>query len=79
MAAMVKACTAKGKVGIGRYHMPVKRVTRTRKGRTSPGYRWGSTGKIYFYKAGDKSSRAKAYKKAQAQGKAVKASQGRRK
>ena len=57
--------------------MPVKRVARTRKGRVSPGYRWGTTGKIYFYKVGNDKSRTSAYKKAQTQGAAIKANKGR--
>ncbi len=47
--------------------MPVKRV-QTLKG---PGYRWGSSGKIYTYTPKNKASRERAKKKAEKQGQVV--------
>jgi len=50
--------------------MPVK-TGRDSKG---PYAKWGGSGKKYYYKAGDKSSRERAKKKAAQQGKAAYAS-----
>lgn len=38
--------------------------------------RWGRQGKKYYYKCGDKSARQRARKKAEKQGRAVKANEG---
>lgn len=53
--------------------MPVQR------GRDSEGpfYRWGDQGKKYHYEAGDSDSREAAKAKAAAQGRAIKARQGK--
>lgn len=50
--------------------MPVERTTF----RGKPGYRWGKSGKVYTYTAGNPSSRERAKKKASAQGAAARAS-----
>ena len=47
--------------------MPVMHVTE--KGR--PGYRWGKSGKIYFYEPGNEVSRLRAFLQAERQGKAA--------
>lgn len=44
--------------------MPVRRTTVDGK----PAYQWGATGKKYPYTSGNKTSRERAKKKAQAQG-----------
>lgn len=50
--------------------MPVKR------GRDKKGYfyRWGSSGKKYYFKKGDRSARTRAKNKAERQGRAIRAS-----
>lgn len=53
--------------------MPVERVMKG--GR--PGYRWGKSGKIYYYKPGDPASRSRAKRKALRQGRAAHARRGR--
>ena len=50
--------------------MPIERTTKG----GQPGYRWGKTGKVYTYTAGDAASRERAKKKAAAQGAAARAS-----
>ena len=47
--------------------MPVQKATKN--GR--PGYRWGSSGKVYTYTPGDEEGRKRAKKKAEKQGQAV--------
>jgi hypothetical protein len=42
-----------------------------------PGYRWGESGTCYTYTSGDKASRERAKAKADKQGRAIKASQGK--
>jgi hypothetical protein len=50
--------------------MPVHRD----KDSKGPYYQWGDSGKKYHYESGDKSSREKAKKKAEQQGRAARAS-----
>lgn len=50
--------------------MPVHRG----KDSKGPYYQWGDRGKKYHYESGDKSSREKAKKKAEQQGRAARAS-----
>jgi len=47
--------------------MPIERVTKDGKS----GYRWGKSGKVYFYKPKDKNSRERARKKAKKQERAI--------
>lgn len=47
--------------------MSLKRCQRI--GKT--GYKWGDEGKCYVYKAGDKTSRERAKRKAESQGRAI--------
>lgn len=47
--------------------MPVERCRKNGK----PGYRWGKEGHCYSYTAGNKSSRERAKRKAEAQGRAI--------
>jgi hypothetical protein len=49
--------------------MPVKACRLNNK----PGYKWGDAGKCYTYTAGNETARKKAYEKAAAQGRAIKA------
>jgi hypothetical protein len=51
--------------------MPVERCRKN--GR--PGFRWGKEGKCFTYTAGDKTSRERARRKAEAQGRAIKGNQ----
>lgn len=54
--------------------MPVEPATKN--GRR--GFRFGKTGKVFTFKAGDKASRERAKAKAARQGRAIKAAQRRR-
>lgn len=54
---------------MGTKKMPIEHCRRDGK----PGYRWGKTGKCYIYTPGDKASRKRALKRAQAQEQAIKA------
>lgn len=51
-----------------------------RRGRDRKGsfYRWGNSGKKYYYSPGSKISRERAKEKAEKQGRAIKADQSRR-
>lgn len=49
--------------------MPVQRTQANGK----PGYRWGTEGKVYTYTPGNKDSRERAKRKAEAQGRAIEA------
>lgn len=51
--------------------MPVRRAKKKGK----PGFRYGSTGRVYTYTPGNARSKANAHAKAEAQGKAIRASQ----
>jgi len=55
--------------------MPVQKC----KSEGKPGFKWGESGKCYTYSPGNESSRKAARKKAAEQGRAIKASQKRRK
>lgn len=50
--------------------MPVRRGEDSK----GPYYQWGESGKKYRYTAGDKSSRERAKRKAERQGRAIRAS-----
>ena len=58
--------------------MPVRQGTTTYNGRRVGFYCWGERGHKYLYVPGDKKQREQARAKAAAQGRAVKAAQGRR-
>lgn len=47
--------------------MPVQRVVKGNK----VGYKWGQSGKVYYYTPGNEESRKRAKKKAEKQGQAV--------
>ncbi len=53
--------------------MPVRKVTKGGK----PGFRWGMRGKVYTYTAGNPSSRNRARRLAEKQGKAIQSRKGR--
>lgn len=50
--------------------MPVERCRKNNK----PGFRWGKEGKCYTYTSGNKSSRERARRNAEQQGRAIEAS-----
>jgi len=52
--------------------MPVERGTSTKDGKRKPFYRWGKSGKKYFYNSGNERSRRAAHEKAARQGRAIK-------
>lgn len=54
--------------------MPIKRGTDSK----GAFYRYGSSGKKYYFKIGDKTSRERAKKKAGKQAQAIKASQSKK-
>ncbi len=53
--------------------MPVRAARKGKK----PGFKYGKSGKVYTYTAGNKASKAAARKKAEAQGAAIRHSQER--
>jgi len=55
--------------------MPVRRCFQNGKS----GYQWGESGKCYTYKSGDEESQSRAKAKAEEQGRAIHANQGRNK
>lgn len=53
--------------------MPIKRC----RSKGKPGFKWGDEGKCFTYTAGDKTSRDRARKKAEEQGRAIEANKRR--